>query len=1052
MSKFFIDRPIFAWVIAILISLGGVISLLNLGVESYPSIAPPQVVVSASYPGADAATVEKSVTQVIEQQLTGIDHLMYFSSSSSANGGASVTLTFEPGTDPDIAAVQTQNKVTLATPRLPAEVVQQGVTVSKSNPDFLMFFALKSADGSLDSYQLNNLLSSGIDDQLARLPGVSHIFQVGAEYAMRIWLNPDKLHGYGLSAADALAAVRAQNVQIAAGSIGAEPTLPGTGITATIRAEGRFSTPAQFGGIILRTNADGTTVRLRDIARVELGPASYGQRAVFNGTPVAGAGVQLVSGANALTVSSEVKAKLAELQASFPPGVEWFVPYDSTTFIHNSIDEVVKTLAEAIVLVFLVMLLFLQNVRATLIATLVIPVALMGGFLGMSAVGFTINQLSLFGMVLAIGIVVDDAIVVIENVERIMSEEGLSPRDATRKAMAQISGAVVAIAVVLMAVFIPSALQTGSVGAIYRQFALTIALSTGFSAFLALVFTPALCATLIKPMHAQRKNRLFVWFNKTFDWTRRTYTGHVRGAVRHAPRWMVAFAAIVALCAFLFIKLPSSFVPEEDQGYAFAIVSLPPGATIARTKAVMDQVDKIIRSNPEVERVFALSGFSFVGSGENVGMAFIGFKPLGVRKDNVSVLIPRLQGQLFGKVRDAMAFVANLPTIRGLSQFGGFELYLQDRTGQGHDALIDARNQLLGAAVKHADTVVGVRPNSLEDAPQLKMIVDRVQAQSMGLSLTDVYTAIQLMLAPVYVDDFSYGGRVLRVIMQADAPFRAGLDALRHFYVAGKAPAGGGAAPMIPLSNVVHTDWTMASPNISRYNGYEAVDIVGSQAPGKSSGQAMDMMRQLITKDLPHGFGFEWTGQSLQEILSGEQAPMLFALSILVVFLCLAALYESWSIPVAVMLVVPLGLTGALLATWARGLSNDVFLKVGLITIIGLAAKNAILIVEFAVQEQRRGRPLGVAVVDAARLRLRPILMTSFAFILGVMPLVVSTGAGANARHAIGTGVVGGMLFATFLGVLLIPVFYVSVRRLLGDRLESEAETLRETLDEHKHE
>ena len=1051
MSRYFIDRPIFAWVIAILISLGGVISLLRLGVESYPSIAPPQVVVNASYPGADAATVEKSVTQVIEQQLTGIDHLMYFSSSSSANGGASVTLTFEPGTDPDIAAVQTQNKVTLATPRLPAEVVQQGVTVAKSNPDFLMFFALKSADGSLDSYQLNNLLSSGIDDQLARLPGVSHIFQVGAEYAMRIWLDPDKLHGYGLSAADALAAVRAQNVQIAAGSIGAEPTLPGTGITATIRAEGRFSTPAQFGDIILRTNADGTTVRLRDVARVELGPASYGQRAVYNGIPVAGAGVQLVSGANALTVSSEVKAKLAELQSSFPPGVEWFVPYDSTTFIHNSIDEVVKTLAEAIVLVFLVMLLFLQNVRATLIATLVIPVALLGGFLGMSAVGFTINQLSLFGMVLAIGIVVDDAIVVIENVERIMSEEGLSPRDATRKAMAQISGAVVAIAVVLMAVFVPSALQSGSVGAIYRQFALTIALSTGFSAFLALVFTPALCASLIKPTQAQRKNRLFVWFNKTFDWARHTYTGHVRGAVRHAPRWMTAFAAVVALCAFLFVKLPSSFVPEEDQGYAFTIVSLPPGATIARTNAVMDQVSKIIRSNPEVERVFALSGFSFVGSGENVGMAFIGFKPLGVRHATVQQLIPRIQGELFGQVRDAMAFVANLPTIRGLSQFGGFELYLQDRTGQGHDALIDARNQLLGAAAKHADTVVGVRPNSLEDAPQLKMTVDRVQAQSMGLSLTDVYTAIQLMLAPVYVDDFSYGGRVLRVIMQADAPFRAGLGALRHFYVAGKAPAGGGAAPMIPLSNVVHANWTMASPNISRYNGYEAVDIVGSQAPGKSSGQAMDMMRQLITRDLPHGFGFEWTGQSLQEILSGEQAPMLFALSILVVFLCLAALYESWSIPVAVMLVVPLGLTGALLATWVRGLSNDVFLKVGLITIIGLAAKTAILIVEFAVQEQRRGRPLGVAVVDAARLRLRPILMTSFAFILGVMPLVVSTGAGANARHAIGTGVVGGMLFATFLGVLLIPVFYVSVRRLLGDKLESAEETLRETADEHKH-
>ncbi|MHB8447550.1 MAG: multidrug efflux RND transporter permease subunit [Rudaea sp.] len=1056
MSQFFIDRPVFAWVIAILISLGGVLSLLGMGVESYPSIAPPQVAVSASYPGADAETVEKSVTEVIEQQLTGIDHLMYFSSNSSANGGATITLTFEPGTDPDIAAVQTQNKVALATPRLPSDVVLQGVTVAKSNPDFLMFFALKSNDGRLDSYQLNNLLSSGILDQIKRLPGVSDTFQVGAEYAMRIWLDPDKLHGYGLSAAAALNAVRAQNVQVAAGAVGAEPTLPGTGVTATISTAGRFSTPEQFGDIILRTNADGTSVRLRDVARIDYGPASYGQRAVYNGIPVAGAGVKLVSGANALTVAQEVKDKLAELQSSFPPGVEWFVPYDSTTFINNSIDEVVKTLAEAIVLVFLVMLVFLQNVRATAIATLVIPVALLGGFLGMHALGFTINQLSLFGMVLAIGIVVDDAIVVIENVERLMSEEGLSPRDATRKAMTQISGAVVAIALVLMAVFIPSALQTGSVGAIYRQFALTIALSTAFSAFLALAFTPALCASLIRPTHEDHKNRFFAWFNRAFFSTRHTYSGHIRSAIRHAPRWMAAFALILVLCGLLFWKLPSSFVPEEDQGYAFAIVSLPPGATIARTNAAMDQVSDIIRSNPEVERVFALSGFSFVGSGENVGMAFIGFKPLGVRHATVAELIPRIQGELFGKMRDAMAFVANLPTIRGLSQFGGFELYLQDRAGQGHAALMNARNLLLGSASKHSDTLVGVRPNTLEDAPQLKMTVDRAQAQSMGLSLTDVYTAVQLMFAPVYVDDFDFGGRVLRVIMQADAPFRASIDALRHFYVAGPVPASGGSAPMIPLSNIVHANWVMASPTLTRYNGYEAIDIVGSQAPGKSTGQAMDMMRQLITRDLPHGFGFEWTGQSLQEILSGEQAPKLFALSILVVFLCLAALYESWSIPVAVMLAVPLGLTGALLATSIRhlfdpNLSNDVFFKVGLITIIGLAAKNGILIVEFAVQEQRRGRPLGVAVVDAARLRLRPILMTSFAFILGVMPLVVSTGAGANARHAIGTGVVGGMLFATFLGVLLIPVFYVSVRRLLGDKLELAEETLRETQDEHKH-
>ena len=925
----------------------------------------------------------------------------------------------------------------IRTPRLPSEVVQQGVTVSKSNPDFLMFFAIKSNDGRLNSYQLNNLMSSRVIDQIARIPGVSNTFQVGAEYAMRIWLDPDKLHGFGLSSVDALNAVRAQNLQVAAGAVGAEPALPGTGLTASVSAEGRFSTPEQFGQIILRSNADGSSVRLRDVARIELGPVTYGQRAVYNGTPVAGAGVQLVSGANALAVAQAVKDKLAELQPSFPAGVEWFVPYDSTTFVRAAIEEVAITLGIAFVLVFLVMLMFLQNLRATFIASIVIPVALLGGVLSLWGLGFTINQLSMFGMVLAIGIVVDDAIVVIENVERIMREEGLSPREATRKAMAQISGAVVAIAVVLMAVFMPSALQTGSVGAIYRQFALTIALSTAFSAFLALIFTPALCATIIRPTHEHPHNPLFTWFNKTFEWMRSHYTGHVQRAVRHAPRWMMAFAAVVVVCGVLFWKLPSSFVPDEDQGYALAIVSLPPGATIARTNAVMDQVSTIIRRNPEVERVFALSGFSFVGSGENVGMAFIGFKPWDQRKDTVPELIPRIQGQLFGQVKDAMAFVANLPTIRGLGRFGGFDMYLQDRTGQGHAALVDAQNQLLAAAAKHPDTLVGVRPNALEDAPQVKMTVDRVQAQAMGLSLNDVYSAIQLTLAPVYVDDFSYGGRVLRVIMQADAPFRRGLDALSHIYVAGKAPAAGGPAPMIPLANVVHASWGMAPPSLARYNGYEAIDIVGAQAPGKSTGQAMALMKELVDRDLPKGYGFEWTGQSLQEVLSGQQAPVLFGLSVLIVFLCLAALYESWSIPVAVMLVVPLGLTGALLATWARGLSNDVFLKVGLITIIGLATKNAILIVEFAVQEQKRGVPLGQAVVDAARLRLRPILMTSFAFILGVMPLVLSTGAGANARHAIGTGVVGGMVVATFLGVLLIPVFYVVIRRLLGDRVEA---------------
>ncbi len=1062
MSSFFIDRPIFAWVIAILITLGGVISITSLGVESYPTIAPPQVAISATFQGADADTVEKTVTQVIEQQLTGIDHLMYFSSTSSANGTASITLTFEPGTNPDIAQVQTQNKVALATPRLPTEVTQQGVTVVKTNPDFLMFFMLKSDDGSMNSYQLNNLLSQRVIDQIARIPGVGQTFQIGSEYAMRIWLDADKLHGYSMSAAQALAAVQAQNVQVAAGSIGAEPATKGNGFTASVTAEGRFTSPEEFENIILRTNADGTSVRLKDVARVELGPFRYGQRVVYNGQGVAGLGVQLVSGANALTVANEVKAKLTEMQSSFPSGVSWSIPYDTTQFIKISIEEVVKTLAEAVVLVFLVMLMFLQNFRATVIATLVIPVALMGGFLSMKMVGFTINQLSLFGMVLAIGIVVDDAIVVIENVERIMSEEGLSPKDATRKAMTQISGAVVAIAVVLMAVFIPSAMQSGSVGAIYRQFALTIALSTAFSAFLALIFTPALCATIIKPVHETKKNALFRKFNQVFDWTRNTYTGHVTGAIRRMPMWMGVFAVVVVVFVLLGKILPSSFVPDEDQGYALTIVSLPSGASIDRTNVVMDQVSDIIRKSPDVEGVFAISGFSFVGSGENVGMAFVRLKPWDERTHSAQELIQQFQGQLFMGVKDAMAFVINLPTIRGLGQFGGFDLYLQDRASAGHQALINAQNTLLGKAAEAKDTLVGVRPNGLPDTPQLAMKVDRVQAQSMGLSLSDVYTAIQLMLAPVYVNDFVYGGRVLRVNMQADAPFRTTTDALAHFYVPSTLKTSTNSSssstsgtsvipPMIPLSNVVSTSWTMGSPAIVRYNGYESIEIVGSNTPNKSSGEAMAAISNVIKNDLPQGFGFDWAGQSLQEIISGNQAPLLYTLSIHGVFLCLAALYESWSIPVAVLLVVPLGITGALLATYLRGLTNDVYFKIGILTIIGLAAKNAILIVEFCVEEQRNGRKIGAAVVDAARLRLRPILMTSFAFILGVLPLAISSGAGANARHAIGTGVIGGMLFATFLGLLFIPIFYVFVRRVLGEKLEPPDETAAELAQASKH-
>ncbi|OOG57249.1 multidrug efflux RND transporter permease subunit [Rhodanobacter sp. C03] len=1037
MPSFFIDRPIFAWVVAILISLGGVLAILNMGVESYPSIAPPQVVVNATYPGASADTTEKTVTQVIEQQLTGIDHLLYFNSSSSASGSSSITLTFETGTNPDIAQVQVQNKVALATPRLPSQVTQQGVVVAKANAGFLMVLALKSDNPGIDRDRLNDIVGSQVLDQISRIPGVGSTQQFGAEYAMRIWLNPDKLQGYNLSASQVLAAIQAQNVQFAAGSLGADPAIPSQGFTATVSTEGRFTTPEEFAKIILRANPDGTTVTLGDVARISFGPNGYGFDTTWDGKPIGAFAIQLLPGANALDVATAARAKMDELAPSFPQGVSWFSPYDSTSFVKISISEVVHTLIEAIILVFLVMLLFLQNIRATIIPTLVIPVALLGTFLGMLVLGFTINQLTLFGMVLAIGIVVDDAIVVIENVERIMTEEHLSPKDATRKAMGQITGAIVAITVVLAAVFVPSALQPGASGVIYKQFALTIALSMGFSAFLALSFTPALCASFLQPEHDKKKNIVFRKFNDAFTWTTKTYTGHIGGAVRHAPRWMLVFVLIAILGVFLFTRLPGSFLPEEDQGYALSVIQLPPGATKQRTNEVMAQMRAILDKDDAVEGVLQVTGFSFIGSGENAGLAFIKLKDWAKRDVTAAQFIQRTNGAM-QQVHDARIFVVNIPTVQGLGQFGGFDMYLQDRGGNGRDALTQARNTLLGKAAQSA-LLTGVRPNSLEDAPQLNLSVDRVQAQSMGLQVGDVYNAIALMLAPVYVNDFTYGGRVKRVIMQADAPYRMGPEALQHIFTpSGSQTNSDGTPAMIPLSNVVHPTWQVGSPSLTRYNGYSAVEIVGSPAPGHASGEAMNEMQKIVTDDLPKGYGYDWTGQSYQEILSGNAATLLMVLSLVIVFLALAALYESWSIPVSVLLVVPLGLLGVAVFTLLRGLPDDIYFKIGLITVIGLAAKNAILIVEFAVAEQKAGRTLREATIDAARLRLRPILMTSLAFILGVFPLFISSGAGANARHAIGTGVIGGMLFATFLGVLLIPVFYVVVRRLLGDKLDGD--------------
>jgi multidrug efflux pump len=871
-------------------------------------------------------------------------------------------------------------------------------------------------------------------DQVSRISGVGSIRQIGSEYAMRIWLNPDKLHGYGLSATQVFNAIKAQNVQFAAGALGADPAPPGQGFSATVSAEGRFSTPEEFRDIILRANSDGTTVKLGDVARIAFGPQNYGFHAQYNGKEAGAFGVQLLPGANALDVATAVRSKMDELAKSFPPGVTWFAPYDSTPFVRISIKEVIETLAIAIVLVFGVMLIFLQNFRATVIPTLVIPVALLGTFLGLLPLGFTINQLTLFGMVLAIGIVVDDAIVVIENVERIMTEEGLSPKEATRKAMGQITGAIVAITVVLAAVFVPSALQPGASGVIYKQFALTIAVSMGFSALLALSFTPALCASFLKPEHGDKKNVVYRGFNKVFDRVTRIYGGHIGSAISHAPRWMMVFAAICVICGVLFVRMPTSFVPSEDQGFALAIVSLPPGATVDRTQAVMKQVRATIKDDPAVEGMFQISGFSFVGAGENTGMTFIRLKDWAKRDVTAEQFIAKANGMLHG-IRDAQIFVVNLPTIRGLSQFGGIDMWLQARAGQDRSALTKARNTLLAKAAQD-NKLTGIRPQALEDAPSLKLSVDRVQAQSLGLSVSDIYQAIQLTLAPVYVNDFAYGGRVKRVLMQADQPYRMGPDALQHIYTPSNQTDADGTPQMIPVSSVVDAKWTLASPALARYNGYSAVEIVGNAAEGFSTGQAMAEMEKIVNDDLPSGFGYDWTGQSYQEILSGNSATLLMVLSIVIVFLCLSALYESWSIPVAVLLVVPLGLLGTVTFSMLRGLPNDIYFKIGLITVIGLAAKNAILIVEFAVEKQAQGQSLREGVVEAARLRLRPILMTSMAFILGVLPLAISTGAGANSRHAIGTGVIGGMLFATFLGLLLIPVFYVVVRRLLGEKLD----------------
>ncbi|MDR5783154.1 efflux RND transporter permease subunit [Caballeronia sp. LZ065] len=1065
MPSFFIDRPVFAWVVAVLMSLFGIVAVRSMGIASYPDIAPPQVTVTAQYPGASAETMESTVTQVIEQQLNGIDNLLYFSSTSGSNGQTQITLSFATGTNPDIAEVQVQNRVALAQPLLPSQVTQQGVVISKSSPDILMFIALQSNNPAIQSGELSDIIASRIQPAIGRITGVANTTLLGAEYAMRIWLDPDKLQSYGLSTSQVFSAVAGQNAQFPAGSLGADPAIEGQTFTAAVSGDTLFSSMKQFSDIIVLSNSSGTTVRLSDVARIAFGPQTGGLTVSYRGKPAGGMGVFLLPGANALDVERAVKAAMATLARDLPAGVTWSVPYDTTPFITASIEDVVRTLAEAIALVFLVMLVFLQNLRATIIPVLVIPVALLGTFIGLAALGFTLNQLTLFGMVLAIGIVVDDAIVVIENVERIMSEEGARPRAATRKAMKQITGAIVAITVVLTAVFVPSALQPGATGIIYAQFALTIAISMGCSAFLAMSFTPSLCAVILKPHHRTEKNAFYRGFDRLFAWTASRYVAQAGRMIRRAPRWMAAFALITALAGFLYARLPTSFVPDEDQGFVLALVNLPPGATLQRTAHVMDEVrDTLGRSDVshDIAGIFQPEGFSFVGMSENVGMAFIQLTDWDKRAATAMALIPRMN-QILSSIADAQIFVVNLPTIHGLSQFGGVDMYLQARAGQSRAELGQAEYALLADAAK-SPVLAGIRPNSLPYQQQLDIAVDRTQAQAMGLSLTDIYQTLEMQLAPSYVNQFIYGGRVKRVYLQADAPYRMGLDAFQHLFTPATfavnsavnsasnatsvtrgfvtpvdpSPANTSIAPynMVPLASVVAAKWAYGPTALARYNGYSAIEIVGNSAPGYSTGQAMSTLDRIVDHDLPHGFAANWTGQSYQELLSGSSATLLMALSILVVFLCLAALYESWSIPVSVLLVVPLGMLGMLVFCRVFGVPNDIYFKIGLVTVIGLGAKNAILIVEFAVDGQKDGLTLRDAVLQAARLRLRPILMTSLAFILGVLPLVLSSGAGAVSRHEIGTGVIGGMLFATVFGLLLIPVFYVSVRRFLGDRLD----------------
>lgn len=1037
MAKFFIDRPIFAWVIAIIIMLAGILSIMKLPIAQYPTIAPPAVTISANYPGADAKTVQDTVTQVIEQNMNGIDNLLYMSSNSDSSGNVQITLTFNSGTDPDIAQVQVQNKLQLAMPLLPQEVQQQGVSVEKSSSSFLMVAGFISEDGSMTQEDIADYVGSNIKDPISRTSGVGDVQLFGSQYAMRIWLDPNKLNNFQLTPGDVIAAIKVQNNQVAAGQLGGTPPVKGQQLNASIIAQTRLTSPEEFSKIQLKVNPDGSQVRLSDVAKVELGGESYNVIARYNGKPAAGIGIKLATGANALNTASEVKAELAKLEPFFPASLKVVYPYDTTPFVKISINEVVKTLIEAIILVFLVMYLFLQNFRATLIPTIAVPVVLLGTFAILAAFGFSINTLTMFGMVLAIGLLVDDAIVVVENVERVMAEEGLPPKEATKKSMEQIQGALVGIAMVLSAVFIPMAFFGGSTGAIYRQFSITIVSAMVLSVLVALILTPALCATMLKPIPKGDhgiKTGFFGWFNRLFEKSTHHYTDSVANILRSTGRYLVIYLLIVVGMAFLFLRLPSSFLPDEDQGILLTMVQMPAGATQERTQKVLDEVNRYYheKEGNNINSVFTVNGFGFSGQGQNTGLAFVSLKDWSERKgeeNKVPAIAARAMGA-FSQIKDGLVFAFNLPAIVELGTATGFDFQLIDQANLGHEKLTAARNQLLGMAAEHPDMLVGMRPNGLEDTPQFKLIIDQEKAQTLGVSLSDINTTLGTALGGSYVNDFIDRGRVKKVYVQADAPFRMLPDDINNWYVRGS------TGQMVPFSAIATAKWEYGSPRLERYNGLPSMEILGQAAPGKSTGEAMDMMEQLAAK-LPNGVGYDWTGMSYQERLSGNQAPSLYAISLIVVFLCLAALYESWSIPFSVMLVVPLGVIGALLAATMRGLENDVYFQVGLLTTIGLSAKNAILIVEFAKDlMDKEGKGLVESTLEAVRMRLRPILMTSLAFILGVMPLVISSGAGSGAQNAVGTGVMGGMVTATVLAIFFVPVFFVVVRRRFSKKTE----------------